>query len=180
MLIALYETSTPFEFRMLDEHLARTRANAAALIPNNSAEALEARLLDRVFDNYVMAPMQKIVADLMRRQGLNRVAQARTTLDNAYGWIRRGFGRAWLAGDAFTLADCAAAPSLFYSDWVHPIPARLARLREHRAKLLAHASVVHDVDEARPYRRFFRPARPIGTERAVRVHPDRSDLQIAI
>ena len=89
------------------------------------------------------------------------VADAHARLETAYGWLdRRLDGRTWAAGDDFTLADCAAAPALFYADWVHPIGEQHARLREYRARLLARPSFARAVDEARPYRLLFPPGAP--------------------
>lgn len=67
------------------------------------------------------------------------VDKARRTLDTIYGWLDgRLDGREWANNAAdFPLADCAAAPSLFYADWVHPIDATHANLRAYRARLLA-------------------------------------------
>jgi len=77
-------------------------------------------------------------------------------LDRTYAWLDATLsGRTWATGEAFTLADCAAAPSLFYADWVHPIADRFATLRDYRARLLARPSVARAVDEARPYRVLF-------------------------
>lgn len=122
-------------------------------------EGVEVRMLDRIFDNYVMTPMQKIVLDQIRPEA-NRdaygVSEARGFLDRIYAWLEQHLtGRAWAAGESFTLADCAAAPSLFYADWAHEIPSNHSNLRAYRARLLAHPSVVRAVDEARPYRKYF-------------------------
>jgi glutathione S-transferase len=68
--------------------------------------------------------------------------------------------RAWAAGDAFSLADCAAAPALFYADWVHPIDESLSFVRAYRARLLDRPSFARAVDEARPYRSVFPPGAP--------------------
>jgi glutathione S-transferase len=68
--------------------------------------------------------------------------------------------RTWAAGETFSLADCAAAPSLFYADWVRPIPEGLANLRAYRARLLARPSYARAVDDARPYRKMFPPGAP--------------------
>ena len=90
-----------------------------------------------------------------RRHG---VQEAAGMLDRAYAWLDGLLaGRAWAAGDEFSMADCAAAPSLFYADWVHPIPHELANLRDYRRRLLARPSFARAVDEARPYRSFFPP-----------------------
>jgi len=77
-------------------------------------------------------------------------------LDSAYAWLdARMAGREWAAGDSFSLADCAAAPSLFYADWVHEIPESHANLRAYRARLLARPSFARAVEEARCYRHYF-------------------------
>jgi glutathione S-transferase len=120
--------------------------------------------MDRFFDNYVMTPMQRIVFNHIRPPG-NRDPQAevdaRALLSTAYRWLDAQLdGREWAAGDAFTLADCAAAPSLFYADWVHPIAEELPRAQAYRRRLLARPSFARAVDEARPYRHFFPPGAP--------------------
>ena len=82
--------------------------------------------------------------------------QAKAALQKSYAWLETWLvGREWAAAGAFSLADCAAAPALFYADWVDPIPEELTNLRAYRARLLARASVVRAVDEARPYRAYF-------------------------
>ena len=83
-------------------------------------------------------------------------AQAREMLDKIYPWLdERLAGRTWAAGEAFTLADCAAAPSLFYADWVHRIPETMPALRAYRARLNARPSMALCIEEARPYRAYF-------------------------
>lgn len=130
------------------------------LIPSDGNVALEARMLDRIFDNHVMAPVQAIVAEhlpfITPTPDEARIARSRSALDKVYPWLdSRLAGRKWAAGDQFTLADCAGAPSLFYADWVQPIPDSLASLKAYRARVLARASVARVVDEARPYRQLF-------------------------
>lgn len=148
-----------FEATVIIEHLAQFHPGPVALLPDDPASAIEARLLDRVFDNYVMTPMQKIVGDSMRpadgKDALG-VAEARKMLDTIYGWLDTHLaGRTWAAGKAFSLADCAAAPALFYADWAHPIGRERANLKSYRARLLTRPSVARAVDEARPYRHLF-------------------------
>jgi glutathione S-transferase len=122
------------------------------------------RFFDRVFDGYVMTPMNKIVGDHLRPEAdrdPHGVADAREKLATAYRWIDANVPKeGWAAGEDFTLADCAAAPSLFYADWVHPIPEDCPNARAYRARLLARPSVARVVDEARPYREFFPPGAP--------------------
>jgi glutathione S-transferase len=84
------------------------------------------------------------------------VEKARERLRTAYDWLEKNLGDGpWAAGDTFTLADCAAAPSLFYADWVEAIGPTRPRLAAYRERLLAHPQVARAVDEGRPYRAFF-------------------------
>jgi glutathione S-transferase len=134
------------------------------LIPGDSRGALEVRMLDRFFDNYVMTPMQRIVADYIRGKSDRDpigVAQSRSMLDSAYSWLNGTMEqRIWAAGTQFTMADCAAAPALFYSDWVHEIGEGFPNVRGYRKRLLDRLSVARAIDEARPYRQFFPPGAP--------------------
>ena len=147
------------EATIIIEYLGVHYPGPVALIPADADAAIEVRMLDRFFDNYVMTPMQKIVGDAIRPESArdqHGVAQARAQLDTAYQILDRWMAtREWAATGQFSLADCAAAPSLFYADWVHPIPDSLAHAKAYRAQLLARASVARAVDEARPYRHFF-------------------------
>lgn len=131
------------------------------LVPEGEA-GLEARLMDRIFDNHVMANMLRFVVDAIKppeRRDPEDVAAAATALDTIYAWLDGVMAsREWGAGDAFTLADCAAAPALFYADWVHPIPD--GPLKAYRQRLLARPSVAKAVDGARPYRPLFPPNAP--------------------
>ncbi|MGY3943691.1 glutathione S-transferase family protein [Aeromonas tecta] len=149
---------TILESSIIIEYLQLQHPGPGTLVPTGEA-GIEVRMLDRLFDNYVMTPMQKVVLDKLRPateyDGFG-VAEARTVLDKIYLWLdERLRGRTWAAGEHFTLADCAAAPSLFYADWAHEIPPTCAQLRAYRARLLAHSSVARVVDEARPYRHYF-------------------------
>ena len=150
---------TLVEASIIIEHLAIHHPGPVRLIPQGPDAALAVRMMDRFFDNYIMTPMQKIVLDSIRsadtrdRQGVD---EARALLDTAYAWLDDTMkGREWAAGDCFSLADCAAAPSLFYADWSHPIGAGFANVREYRRRLLARPSFARAVDEARPYRANF-------------------------
>jgi glutathione S-transferase len=134
------------------------------LIPEASNAALEVRMLDRIFDNYVMTPMMTIVFDRLRPEHARDsygVARAREILDKAYGWLdARMVTRTWAAAGAFSLADCAAAPALFYADWVHPFAERAALMAYFR-RLLARPSFARCVDDARPSRVFFPGGAPV-------------------
>jgi len=150
---------TVVEATVIIEHLGLHHPGPVRLIPADARAALEVRAMDRFFDNYVMTPMQKIVADRLRpepNRDAHGVAEARALLDTSYRWLDTQMaGREWAAGGAFSLADCAAAPALFYADWAHPIGDRFASVRAYRRRLLARPSFARAVDEARPYRPFF-------------------------
>lgn len=130
------------------------------LIPADPVAALDVRFMDRVFDNHVMANMQAVVNEhipfLTETPDDARITRAKTALDTIYAWLETWLPESgWACGDEFTLADCAAAPALFYADWVHEIPDELERLRSYRARLLARPSVARAVDGGRPYRHYF-------------------------
>ena len=148
-----------FEATAVIEHLVAFHPGPVRLIPADPAAAVKTRMLDRVFDNYVMGNMQVLVADAMRpaeHRDPHGVARAKADLDRIYAWLDTELAdREWAIGGDFTLADCAAAPSLFYADWAWPIAERFATLKAYRGRLLARPSVARAVDEARPYRPFF-------------------------
>lgn len=147
------------ESTIIIEHLTLRHGGRVRWLPDDPLEALEVRLLDRIFDNDVMGAMQRPVLAAIA-QDPARVAEAMATarqaLDVAYAWLERRLqGRTWAAGDTLSLADCAAAPSLFYADWVHPIAPAFPTLRAYRSRLLAWPAYARAVDEARPYRHLF-------------------------
>jgi glutathione S-transferase len=152
------------ESSIIVEYLMRRYPGTTRMIPADDDAALRVRFMDRFFDNYVMNPMQTLVSDRMRTQSerdAKGVADAAKTLDVAYGWLEEQLTpQAWAAGDSFCLVDCAAAPALFYADWVRPIGDRFPRVLAYRGRLLARPSVARVVDEARPYRQFFPQGAP--------------------
>lgn len=150
---------TVLEASCVIEYLGLHHPGPVRLIPADAKAALEVRMLDRFFDNYVSTPQQKVVLDSLRPESERDpygVTEARTMLDTAYAWLdRRMADREWAVGDGFSLADCAAAPFLFYADWTHPIAPAFAHVRAYRARLLARPSFARAVNEARPYRHYF-------------------------
>ena len=147
------------EASVIIEYLQVRHPGPVRLIPDDPDLALQARMLDRVFDNYVMTPQGKFVFDALRPEGArdpHGVEEARRMLDTTYAWLDQHLeGRTWAAGETFTLADCAAAPSLFYADWTHRIPERHRNLTAYRARLLERPSFARAVDEARRFRHYF-------------------------
>ena len=150
---------TVLESSVIIEYLQQHHAGSVRLIPEVPETALEVRMLDRFFDLYVMTPMQKPVLDRLRpedRRDTFGVDEARQLLARSYAWLEEKLaGRTWAAGEAFSLADCAAAPALFYADWVLPIDAAFGNVRAYRQRLLARPSFARAVEEARPYRPLF-------------------------
>lgn len=147
------------ESSVIIEHLQLAHPGPVSLLPKEPEAALEVRFLDRFFDLHVMAAAQHAVDGALTGNALKRkegVESSVMLLELAYGWLEGQLaGRTWAAGDDFTLADCAAAPSLFYADWIHPIADNYPHVRAYRTRLLSRPSFARAVDEARPYRRNF-------------------------
>jgi glutathione S-transferase len=147
------------ETSIIIEYLQLTHPGRVRLLPADPMAALEVRLMDRFFDLHVMDPVQRAVAGAITKDPVkarDELALAGERLGRAYGWLEeRLAGRTWAVGDDFTMADCAAAPSLFYADWTSRIADRYPLLRAYRARLLARPSIARAVDAARPYRSLF-------------------------
>ncbi len=162
------------ETTIILEYLDRHYPGARRLLPQDEERRLDARLWDRFFDLYVQVPMQKIVTDSLRpedERDPRGVADARATLATAYGMIERQVtGRTWAAGEELSIADCAAAPALFFAQIVAPAPAAShPQLGAYFERLVARPSVRRVLDEARPYFRYFPfrdaiPARFLGPD----------------
>jgi glutathione S-transferase len=140
------------------EHLQAHHPTDNVWIPEGEL-GRRVRFLDRFFDLYVQGNMQPAVNHALRPEGKGDAYGAEIGLKNlriAYDWLETNLpDSGWAAGDSFTLADCAAAPALFYADWVEEITDARPKLKAYRARLLAHPVVVRVVDEARPYRPYF-------------------------
>jgi glutathione S-transferase len=151
-----------FESTSIIEYLSHRYCTVSPLVPDDPDAAIGVRMLDRVFDSYVMAPMQAIVDAFLRSADAPDdviIAEARDRLRRTYRWLE-GWLRFYPASDLVTLIECAAAPSLFYADWVEPIADDCPRLKRWRAHLLAIPAVAQCVDAARPWREFFPPGAP--------------------
>jgi glutathione S-transferase len=150
---------TVLEATSIIEYLDVQHPGPVRLIPADAGAALEVRMMDRVFDNYVSTPQQKVVFDRLRPEPVrdpHGVAEARAMLATAYAWLdKRMAGREWAAGDSFSLADCAAAPFLFDADWTERIDPAFENLVDYRRRLLARPSFARAVEEARPFRKYF-------------------------
>jgi glutathione S-transferase len=150
------------ETSIIIEYLQLVHPGPVRLLPAESMAALDVRFLDRFFDLHVMSPVQHAVGGALTGDATKReegLAFAASKLELAYAWLEETLAdRTWASGRDFTMADCAAAPALFYADWTHPISGRFALLRAYRARLLARPSFARAVDEAR----WFRPHFPLG------------------
>lgn len=197
VLIALYESETPFSTRQIDladaeeraelerlwpvakfpvlrddarrqvipestiiiEYLAVHYPGKARLLPADPDAARETRLRDRFYDNYVHDPMQRIVADRLRakehRDPLG-VEQAHAKFELSYTMIDTEMAtKTWAMGDTFTLADCAAAPALYYANRVHPFQTSHAHVARYLERLLERPSFARVLREAEPYFKLF-------------------------
>ena len=142
------------------EYLDGIVAEQPKLIPDDPAAALEARRWDRFHDHYIATPMQKIVSDELRPSGSKDpagVAEARETLGKAYGVLDDHLASSrWAGGEDFGIADCAAAPALFYSRVVHRWDEEVqANITRYYRDVTWRPSMARVIDEARPYREIF-------------------------
>ena len=153
------EGLTIAESSVIIEYLDLRHGGPVRLLPADAMAALDVRMRDRFFDNYVMTPMQTIVFNRIRPANARDpygIAQARTQIDTAYRWLDREMAaRRWAAGGAFTLADCAAAPSLTYADKVQPIAGRFPHVAAYLDRLSARPSFARVLKEAEPYADMF-------------------------
>jgi glutathione S-transferase len=147
------------ESTIIIEYLAQYSPGASELVPRDPDRAWQTRLHDRFFDLYVNEPMQKIVLDRIRPDGTNDphgVEQARTRLATAYDCLEREMeGKTWVTGQSFTMADCAAAPALYYANAVAPFGETHPRTKAYFERLMKRPSFARVVDEAEPYRKLF-------------------------
>ena len=142
------------ESSIIIEYLQDECGGEVRLLPDDPDQRREARLWDRFFDLHVSLPMQKIVTDRLRPDG----ARARGGIEEAHRMLEVGYAtiearlarRTWAAGDAFSIAECAAAPGLFFAAIVHPIPDDRPSLAAYFERLLARPSFRRVLDEARP------------------------------
>jgi glutathione S-transferase len=139
------------ESSLIIEYLDHFFSGAHPLIPSNWEDALEVRHWDRLFDNYVHAPMQQIVSDRISN-AQDALTSQRATLETAYGMIERHMSsRTWVSGQHFSMADCAAAPALFYASTVQPFPKGFSNLSAYLDRLTQRPSFQRVLKEARPY-----------------------------
>lgn len=138
------------------EHLQERHPGRTEWIPRGD-DGRRVRFLDRFFDLHVQGNIQPSVNHAIWPDGQGlAAARGRAALEIAYDWLEDNWrDDGWAVGNSFTLADCAAAPALFYADWIVPIGDRRPRLAAYRARLLAHPQVSRAVEEARPYRTYF-------------------------
>lgn len=156
-----------FEATSIIEYLHVHHPGPVKLIPDDADAAVEVRMMDRFFDNYVMTPQGDIVFNSIREaEDRDPIGddKARAMLETSYAWLdERMEDREWAAGD-FSLADCAAAPALFYADWTHAIPERFANVRAYRERLNARPSFARAIEGGRPFRHYFPLGAPEGRD----------------
>lgn len=141
------------------EYLEFRHPKASPLIPADAELALEVRGWNDFFDSYLQLPMQKIVGDVLRpaeKSDPFGVAEAHATLQKAYGWLDDTLqGKNWMVGDAFSMAECAAAPALFYANKVAPFSDVHTGLGDYLDRLKARPSFARVLQEAEPWFHLF-------------------------
>jgi len=147
------------ESSIIIEYLQLVYPGPMRLLPADPFATLDVRFLDRFFDLHVMNAAFYAVEGALTGDPVKRgegLARAKEKLELAYDWLEKELaGRMWAAGTEFTMADCAAAPSLFYADWTHEISKDFPVLRAYRTRLLARPSFARAVNDARPFRSYF-------------------------
>lgn len=146
------------ESTLIIEYIDTLSASGKRLTPIDPAHLRAVRLLDRVIDNYIQTPMQKIVADRLRPEGKrdpHGVEEARALLDTSYRFLEPRIVQRYLSGPDFTLADCAAAPALFYAQKVAPFAHAYPKLGDYLERVLDRPSFARCVEDARPFREYF-------------------------
>lgn len=140
------------------EYLHVHHPGPVRLIPDDPDAAVEVRMMDRFFDNYVASPQQKLIFDRLRPEEQRNpadVAEGRAMLDKAYAWLdERMADREWAAGE-FSMADLSAGPQLFYADWTWPMDGRFPHVAAYRQRLMARPAFARAIEEARYFRPFF-------------------------
>ncbi|OVZ54075.1 glutathione S-transferase [Pigmentiphaga sp. NML080357] len=158
---------TVFEATSIIEYLDVLHPDTPRLIPDDPHAAVEARMWDRFFDHYISYPQQRIVYAAIGREADDGedCAKWKAAFDTAYAVLDRHMAeREWAAGEAFSLADCAAAPALLYAHWSYAIPDSFDHVWAYRDRLLARPSYARALDEARPYRHLFPLGAPEGRD----------------
>ena len=147
------------ESSIIIEYLGLHYPGRIQLVPADPDLARQARLRDRFYDLYVQLPMQKVVGDKLRPAGKNDpygVELAKAQLQTAYGMIDQEMAtKTWAMGDAFTMADCAAAPALFYANLVVPFGDAHKNVAAYFDRLMKRPSFARVVTEAKPYFAMF-------------------------
>ena len=146
------------ESTLIIEYLDTLSASGKRLTPIDPVHLRSVHLLDRVIDNYIQTPMQKIVGDRLRPEGArdpHGVEEARSLLDTSYRFLEERIIQTYLSGPDVTLADCAAAPALFYAQKVAPFAERYPKLGSYLERMLDRPSFARCVEEARPFREHF-------------------------
>jgi glutathione S-transferase len=150
---------TVAEATIVIEYLDTHYPGGTRFLPADADRAWQTRMWDRVFDHYIHYPMQQIVGDRLRPAGKSDaygVDEAKARIRSAYALVEQHLdGKTWMMGGDFTLADCAAAPALFYANVVLPIDGAHNNLRAYLDRLFGRASYARVLREAAPYFSMF-------------------------
>lgn len=145
------------ESSVVIDYLAQHYPAARGLVPADPDAARQVHLKDRLIDNYIHLPFQQIVGERMRPDDKHDpfgVEQNRARVSEGYGLIQPMIEGPWAMGEAFTLADCAALPALYYADYAVSLDTWPA-LRAYLDRLKARPSVARVLAEAEPWFQYF-------------------------
>ena len=139
------------ESTVIIDYLDHYFPTAHPLIPADWEAAQAVRLWDRILDNHLHDTMQDIVWDrIIGAQG--DMGRARASIQTMYTLLDRQLAQHhWVAGDAFSLADCAAAPALFFATTLETLPGGLVHATRYFRQLMERPSVTQTLEEAKPY-----------------------------
>jgi len=157
--ILVDDNQTLAEASIIIEYLHLNYPGPVPLLSDDPMTSLDIRFLDRFFDLHVMDPVQVAVDSALMKSPLQKevgLSLAQEKLERAYSWLEQHLsGKVWATGRDFSLADCAAAPSLFYADWVQQVSESYPNVTAYRQRLLDRPSFARAIEAARPFRSYF-------------------------
>ena len=143
------------ESSIIIEYLAQHYPGKSELLPKNPDLALRTRLQDRVLDLHLHLQMQTVMGDRLRpadKKDPFGVENAKTMMRTSLDMIEKDMAtKTWAMGEMFTLADCAAAPALFYTNMIIPLAGAYKNTANYLDRLMQRPSYARTLKEAEPY-----------------------------
>ncbi len=147
------------ESTIIIEYLAQHFPGPSKLVPVDADLARQVRMRDRFYDLHIHNHMQRIIGDRIRpvdQKDPYGVEQARTAMNTALGMTDQEMKtKQWAVGDTFTMADCAAAPALFYANKIAALDGPYPHVAAYLKRLTERPSFARTLKEAEPYFHMF-------------------------